>query len=490
MSSTAAERERRQLLALYSLVRCGDMAGAQALAREAEHFTPTAARNAVLGVLDFFSGRMASARARLSEACDADDPGFVPPTRSTALLALASAHLFDGNAEESVARCRQAVDTSAAVPWARNRSLGMLCLFRTLCARSEEDVDQALSLLDHLPDQAAGSGPEDLDTFILRGTAWLVGGYPEKAYPDLLHCANCVRGGLSASHVVQCLYLLSGAEYSLGYWDDAVVHGELAVAASEAGRAWEAVEAHLYSTFVPLARGDIGAAATHIEAARALAAVVGTGHTKVYVATFEAALELARGDPQAALGALGAVRASGRAEMFGRSSPLDWRLLEVEALLELGELEAATPRLDELAEGGVRRSPLTLIDQGRLTALVAMARGDQDRAAQAFADGWRRLAGHRLPLLQAKLELAETKYFRITHQRSQAIERLHSARSCLTALVAGPTSSSATRSWPNGGPRPKALACAASSCSPPQSCRSPGWWPRAAPTRRRRRSCT
>jgi ATP/maltotriose-dependent transcriptional regulator MalT len=209
-------------------------------------------------------------------------------------------------------------------------------------------------------------------------------------------------------------------------------------ASQEAGRAWEAVEAHLYATFVPLGRGDIGTAATHIEASRALAAVVGTGHTKVYVATFEAALELARGDPQSALDVLGAVRASGRAEMFGRSSPLDWRLLEVEALLGLGELEGATRRLNELAEGSVRRSPPTLIDQARLTALVAMARGDLERAAQAFADGWRCLNGHKLPLLQAKLELAETKYFRITHQRSKAIERLHSARSCLTALMAGP----------------------------------------------------
>jgi len=254
-----------------------------------------------------------------------------------------------------------------------------------------------------------------------------------------LHGANRVRGGLSSTFVVQCLYLLSGAEYSLGLWDDALVHGELAVAASEeAGRAWEAVEAHVYAALVPLGRGDIGAAATHIEASRALAALVGTGHTKVYVATFEAALELAREDPQAALGALETVRASGRAEMFGRSSPLDWRLLEVEALLKLDQLEAAARRLDELAAGSARRSPSTLIDEARLTALVAMARGDQDLAARAFAEGWRCLAGHKLPLLRAKLELAETKYLRSNHQRSKAIERLHSARSCLTALAAGP----------------------------------------------------
>jgi ATP/maltotriose-dependent transcriptional regulator MalT len=209
-------------------------------------------------------------------------------------------------------------------------------------------------------------------------------------------------------------------------------------ASQEAGRAWEAVEAHLYATFVPLGRGDIGTAATHIEASRALAAVVGTGHTKVYVATFEAALELARGDPQSALDVLGAVRASGRAEMFGRMSPLDWRLLEIEALLGLGEVDGATRRLDELERSGARRSPPTLIGQARLTALAAMARGDQDRAAQAFTEGWRGLAGHKLPLLKAQFDLAETKYFRITHQRGKAIERLHSARSCLVALMATP----------------------------------------------------
>ena len=90
---------------------------------------------------------------------------------------------------------------------------------------------------------------------------------------------------------------------------------------------------------------------------------------------------------------------------------------------------------------GARRRPAVppaLVDQARLTALVAMAQGDQDRAAQAFAEAWRWLAGHKLPLLRAQLELAETKYFRITHQRSMAIDRLHSARSCLVGLMAAP----------------------------------------------------
>jgi DNA-binding CsgD family transcriptional regulator len=439
-SSSAAERERRHLLALYCLVVCGDIEGAEALARDVRQFAPSAARDALLGLLDFFTGRLVSARALLGEACDADDPRLTPPMKSGALLSLAAVHLFDADLEEAVARCQQAVDASAAVPSAHDRSLGDLCFFLVLGARSEEDVGQALSLLDHLPPQPGSAAPEELDSFILRGTAMLAAGCPERAYPDLLHGVNCVRAGLSSSLVNQCLYYLTVAEYWLGLWDDAVVHGELAAtAAQDAGRIWEAVLAHLYAALVPLERGDLGVAAAHIETGRILTSSVGNASADVTVTSFEAVLELARGNPGSALCALRSVCASGRAELFGRSGPLDWRLLEVESLLALGELEAATRRLNELEHSGARRSSPTLIDQARLTALVAMARGDQDRAAQAFTDGWRYLAGHRLPFLQAELELAETKYFRITRQRSRALERLHSARSCLVNLGALPS---------------------------------------------------
>ena len=258
VSSSAAERERRQLLALYSLIICGDMAGAQDLAKEAEHFAPSAARDAYLGLLDFFCGRPASARARLSRACDADDPAFGLPMRSDAMLSLATAHNLEGELEESVARSRQAVEASAALPSAHNRALGHLCLFLTHSARSDEEVDQALSLLDHLPAQPAGVSPEDLDAVIMRGSALLAAGYPERAYPDLLHGTEAVRAGLSTPLVNLCLYNLASAEYLLGFWDDALVHGDLAAAsAQDAGRAWEAAQAHIYAALVPLARGDL-----------------------------------------------------------------------------------------------------------------------------------------------------------------------------------------------------------------------------------------
>jgi len=439
LSGTAPQRERRQLLALYSLIICGDMAGAQALSREAEHFAPTAARDAFLGLLDFFCGRPTSARARLGSACDAEDPEFGPPMRSDAMLSLATAHNLDGDLDEAVARARQAVEASSALPSAHNRALGHLCLFLTYAARSDDEVEQALELLDHLPAHPAGVPPEDIDALIMRGSALLAAGYPERAYPDLLQATKAVRGGLSTPLVNLCLYNLASAEYLVGHWDDAVVHGELATtSAQDAGRAWECAQAHVYSALVPLARGDLGAAGTRLEAAKALASSVGTGTAVVTVATFEGAFELARGHPQAALNAFRTVRASGRAAMACRRGPLDWTVLEIEALLRLDELETATRRLDELEHSGTRLPSPTLVDQARLVALAAMARGDQDRAAQAFAAGWRHLAGHHLPLVQAQLELAETKYLRLTRQRSLAVERLHSARSCLVGLMARP----------------------------------------------------
>ena len=93
-------------------------------------------------------------------------------------------------------------------------------------------MDQALSLLGHLPDQAAGARPEDLDALILRGTALVGGRLPGEGLPGPVARRQLRAGWALVDSVVQCLYFLSGAEYSLGLWDDASVHGELAVAAS------------------------------------------------------------------------------------------------------------------------------------------------------------------------------------------------------------------------------------------------------------------
>ena len=439
VSSTAAERERRQLLALHSLVVCNDMKAAEMLAREAEGFAPTAFRDALLGMLDLYAGRLPSAEERLTAACDADDPGLGPPMRPDAMLGLAGAHFISGNLEGAVARCRQTLEASAALPSAHYFSLAQLCFALVLSARSDEEVERALSLVDQLPSRLSSTTAELLDASIYRGEALLVAGQPERAYLDLSHAANCVRRGLSSLRVYECLYNLAGAGYLLGAWDDALVHGELgATAAQDAERVWWACHCHLYTMPVLLGRGELAAAAGHLEEARTLASTLDTAPASVPVATFEAALRLARGDPQGALGALGAVRASGAAELFGRRGPMDWRLLEVEALLALGDLEAAARRLGELGHDGVVRSSVTLIDQARLEGLVAMARGDHDRAAQAFAYARRRLEGRKLPFLQAEVELAEAGYFRATHQRSKAVERLRTARSCFTALGARP----------------------------------------------------
>ena len=113
------------------------------------------------------------------------------------MLSLATAHNLEGELEESVARSRQAVEASAALPSAHNRALGHLCLFLTHSARSDEEVDQALSLLTAYPraGRSVARGPRERCHNTRVSVAR--GGRPERAYPDRLHGTEAVRAGLS-----------------------------------------------------------------------------------------------------------------------------------------------------------------------------------------------------------------------------------------------------------------------------------------------------
>ena len=70
--------------------------------------------------------------------------------------------------------------------------------------------------------------------------------------------------------------MLATAEYRMGDWDDASVHGQLAASlAEDADQTWLLAEAHA-AACAPLAgRGDWEAATAHADAARRAAELVG-----------------------------------------------------------------------------------------------------------------------------------------------------------------------------------------------------------------------
>jgi len=430
-SAEAGPRERRLFDAFEAHLAGGDVVGAEALAPLVERAAPSGRRSALLGTLDLFAGRLASAEQRLGEAWQAGDRS--QPWLAAALCDQVAVCLQQERGDEAVLWGRRAVEVSEGNPLAHNRARGLLALALAWTRR----VREALALLEQLPGPSEQLAADDLDPLILRGTARLWAGYPELAFPDLSHAAARLTGGSSARYAPTCLTYLACAEYLLGAWDDALAHAELSVSlVRDAGYATWSPIAHLYATLVPIGRGDFGLAASHIKAANAAAALGGAWAATV---TAEAALAMARGAPGDALHAVAQVRGEWKGEYFGIAGLLDWRSLEVEALVALAQPELAAQRLGELEQlQGDDASPLASASTARLRALLSMARGDRAAASQAFATAWEHASGLRVPLVLAQLEMDEARFLRQSRQRKRALARLRSASARLAALGAGP----------------------------------------------------
>ena len=397
------------------------MAGAEALAPLAGRAAPGARRSALLGTLDLFAGRLVSAEQRLGEAWQAGDRS--EPWLAEALCEQVPVLLMQERGDEAVLWGRRAVEAAEGNPPVHHRARCLLALALVWTYR----VPEALALLEQLPGPGEQLAAIDLDALILRGTARLWAGYPELAFPDLSHAAARLRGGSSARFAGVCLTYLACAEYLLGTWDDALAHAELSVSlVRDAGYGILSALVHHFGTLVPIGRGDFELAARHIEAAHAAAAALGEAWAGTVTA--EAALALARGAPADALHAVTRVREEWKGKWFGITGLLDWRSLEVEALIALGQIDLAAQRLGELEQlQGDGASPLARASTARLRALLSMARGDRAAASRAFADAWQHASGLRVPLVLAQLEMDEARFLRQSGQRKRALARLRSA---------------------------------------------------------------
>ena len=431
-SGEAGPRERRLFDAFEAHLAGGDVAGAEALAPLAGRAAPSGRRSALLGTLDLFAGRLVSAEQRLGEAWQAGDRS--EPWLASALCEQVPVFLMQERGEEAVLWGRRAVEAAEGNPPVHHRARCLLALALVWTYR----VPEALALLEQLPGPGEQLAAIDLDALILRGTARLWAGYPELAFPDLSHAAARLRGGSSARFAGVCLTYLACAEYLLGAWDDALAHAELAMSlVRDAGYGILSALVHHFGTLVPIGRGDFALAARHIEAAHAAAAALGEAWAGTVTA--EAALALARGAPADALHAVARVREEWKGKWFGITGLLDWRSLEVEALIALGQVDLAAQRLGELEQlQDDGASPLASASTARLRALLSMARGDRAAASRAFAGAWEHASGLRVPLVLAQLEMDEARFLRQSGQRKRALARLRSASGRLAALGAGP----------------------------------------------------
>jgi DNA-binding CsgD family transcriptional regulator len=152
-----------------------------------------------------------------------------------------------------------------------------------------------------------------------------------------------------------------------------------------------------------------------------------------------ATLAAARSDSVGVLAATDSIRAAGNVDAAGRPGAYDWRPLEIEALIDNGQLGNAANALDEfdaaIPQGGLRSADVA---SARLRGTLAAARGDLPAAAERHGAALKLCIGLDTPFELAMVVLADGRRLRQAGERRSAVARLRDAHDRFATLRAAP----------------------------------------------------
>ena len=435
MSAAREQREQRLLHAVNTLASAGDLARADAFAREVVEFAPGPLRDATLGYLAILRGRPAEAHDLLASAWRCCDPA-----QHGGLAALIAQRW----ALHSVGRLRGA----EIVEWVR-RSVALAGPDEALRVAAEALLVLGLAWQGRSAEGAAVHGATlacvEAGQSTLATLVKIACGAVRLAVDDLAaarsELSDATRVGERVGSVwiaVWAYVWLSRVDYSLGGWDEAAVAAERAVSLlEESGHEWLRPLARWAAVGVPAARGEWQAAEEH---ARLAAAQGGDYELMVAAAGLaRAQVAVARGDHEAVLRAFEPVLAIRPREGIDEPGFWPWPDLYGDALVGSGRLEQAEAFLaphEELAAARGRRSSIARL--ARVRGRLEAAAGRVEAAEAAFRHGLGQLERLPLPFERALLELAYGQTLRRHGQRRAAAGQLQAAYDRLAALAARP----------------------------------------------------
>jgi DNA-binding SARP family transcriptional activator len=444
LSADPQAADRRRLDALEILVDFGDLAEAETLAVRLRAAPPSARRSLLLGTIHFLAGRMAPAEEHLADAwrMGAAEGEYAATSvsgearaRCAAAIRLAILCSSAGRIRESIEWGERAVVAAPTTAW-HHSAVGTLAI--GLCRDGRRP--EALQRLALFPDCPADVPQADTDTLVLRGIARSIAEDVPGAMGDLSVGAARVRAGVPLRTASWCLLSLAGAEYRSGLWDDAVLDSEHAVAiASNTQRPRELAFVHSLAAVIPAMRGQWTTAAAHVRLAREAAHANGDIATIGAASAAQQYLAMARGDLDGVLASAAAIRAASNTEFYWLADCYDWRVLEVEALIQLDCLKQAQKYLAAVeADLPSFGPPTARATAARLRAELALAAGHPATATIAINQAWRHLGDLQPPLLRAQLEITDARRLHALGERAFAAARLNSAVRRLSRLGATP----------------------------------------------------
>jgi ATP/maltotriose-dependent transcriptional regulator MalT len=389
----------------------------------------------VHGHLVTVTGRFPEARAELEAAWQqigpADDDLRGPMASLRAQLAILQS---DGNAAaEWAARAVSALPRDHPL---LSASYACLALALWLEGRKEE----AIVSLAALPANPVTVTPCDAAQLAVRGQLRMWGDDLAGSRADSARALHLGRkNGVSLFALTAAGYLAE-AEYRLGEWGDAVVHGDLAVSLVEdTDQFLFRPFVHAIATLVWAARGGWGVAESHVAAAMTAAHALGHESSLGYAANAAAHLAFARQDWPGIVAAGAPLYGLRNRDGIFEPGVLTWRELYQEGLIAVGQLAEARRDVEEsldLANDMGRRSVLARLS--RPQAALALADGNAHRARVVLEEGIEHAQAVCGPFDHALLLEALGRLLRRQGERRQAGSRLQAAIDLYSRLRAAP----------------------------------------------------
>jgi DNA-binding CsgD family transcriptional regulator/tetratricopeptide (TPR) repeat protein len=436
LTADGPERDQRLLMAAEYMLLGGAVDDVLALIREIEAQPRTAGRGFVLGSVAMTGGRYDEAQALLSVAYEDCDPGRDHPLAEEIAAQLARVHMGRGHGADAALWATRSLH-APRTPSPVSDSLTVLAIGLLFAGRAPE----AAAAVAELPDARTLDDEASLDGFIGRGYVRCVTGDPVAAREDLGPAAERLRRRGAAHQAIEALTMLATAEYRMGEWDDASVHGQLGASlAEDADQMWLLAAAHA-AACAPLAgRGDWEAAGAHADAARRAADVVGAEFAGIAQAAMAAALiARARYDHESVIHALEPLLPLADLGGIGEPGILDWPILYAEALLGLNRLRDAETVVSRFARVARERNRAqSVAGADRIRGMLDAALGRADDAEVSFVASLAILDDVHLPFERALTELEYGRFLMREGFNRAAVWQLEAARERLASLDARP----------------------------------------------------
>ena len=437
LAPTPADSRQHLLEATEYMLLGGEVSGAMAHADTIAGFPASARRDYVLGSLALMTGRHEEAERLLIGAHELCDPDTDQRLVADLAVQLANLGLTRGKGLESATWAARALAAAHDGRSLLRSALTCQVAGLTFAGRASEGLAAAASL----PAASTDLDQISVDGYLGRGFARYIIDDLTGACSDLAAMSTVFRHRGPAYLAISALQFLSWAEYRLGSWDDAILHGGLAASiAEDADQLWLLSTAHL-GACAPLAgRGDWDAAQLHVDAACRAATMVGLEFAGTASAAMAAAhLARARGDHAGVARALEVLLPLAEVEVLREPGVLGWQELYAAALVDLGRLDEAEAVLtpyERLAMERGRRSAVARA--ARVRAGLEGARGRRDDAVAAYTASLAHLEGLPLPFERALTQLEYGALLRRAGKRSAAASELRAALEGFSKLEARP----------------------------------------------------